>query len=95
MKKCEAIRQRIDIQSVLNHYDRARTGEYIRHQLSYAGAQSDIFTEKAIDSIFSYSGGVARVIDKVCTNVMIYGCQNRLRLIDDHAVKIVLECEFS
>ena len=50
LKKCEAIRQRIDIQSVLNHYDRARTGEYIRHQLSYAGAQSDIFTEKAIDS---------------------------------------------
>lgn len=95
LKKCEAIRQRIDIQSVLNHYDRARTGEYIRHQLSYAGAQSDVFTEKAIDSIFSYSGGIARVIDKVCTNVMIYGCQNRLRLIDDHAVKIVLECEFS
>ena len=95
LQKCEAIRQRIDIQSVLNHYDRSRTGDYIRHQLSYAGAQSDIFTEKAIDSIFSYSAGIARVIDKVCTNVLIYGCQNRLRLIDDHAVNVVLECEFS
>ena len=38
---------------------------------------------------------IARVIDKVCTNVMIYGSQNRLRLIDDHAVKFVLDCEFS
>ena len=95
LKKCTAIRQRIDIQSTLNPYDRAMTGEYIRHQLSYAGAGSDIFTEKAVDSIFDYSAGVARVIDKVCTNVLIYGCQNRLRLIDDHAVKFVLECEFS
>ncbi len=95
LKKCEAIRQRIDIQSVLNHYDRSRTGDYIRHQLSYAGVQSEIFTEKAVDSIFSYSGGIARMIDKVCTSVLIYGSQNRLRLIDDHSVKIVLEGEFS
>lgn len=33
LQKCEAIRQRIYIQSVLNHYDRSRTGDYIRHQL--------------------------------------------------------------
>lgn len=94
LQKCAAIRQRIDIQSVLNHYDRSRTGDYIRHQLSYAGAQGDIFTEKAIDQIYDYSTGIARTIDKVCTNVLIYGSQNRLRLIDDHAVKTVLEGEF-
>lgn len=95
LQKCEAIRQRIDIQSLLNHYDRSRTGDYIRHQLSYAGVQSDIFTEKAIDSIFSYNAGVARMIDRVCTNVLIYACQNRLYLIYEHAVNVLLECEFS
>ena len=96
LQKCEAIRQRIDIQSVLNHNDLSRIGDYIRHQLSCPGAQSDIFyTEKAIDSIFSYSSEIARVIDIACTNVLIYGCQNRLRLIDDHAVNVVLEYEFS
>lgn len=94
LKKCEAIHQRIDVQSVLNHYDRSRAGEYMLHQLAYAGAQSDIFTDKAIDQIFEYSKGIARKIDKVCTSVLIYGSQNRLRLIDDHAVDIVLKGEF-
>lgn len=94
LQKCDAIRQRIDVQSVLNHYDRARAGEYISHQLTYAGAQSDIFTDKAIDQIFEYSKGIARTIDKVCTSVLIYGSQNRLRLINDHAVDIVLKGEF-
>lgn len=95
LQKCSAIRQRIDLQSVLNHYDRSVTDGYIRHQLSYAGSGSDIFTERAIDRIFGYSTGIARIIDKVCTSCLIYGCQNRMRLIDDHAVDTVLECEFS
>lgn len=95
LQKCTAIRQRVDIQSTLNHYDLAKTGSYIRHQLKYAEASGEIFTEGAIQKIFDYSTGIPRVIDKVCTNVMIYGAQNRLRLIDDHAVTAVLECEFS
>ena len=94
LQKCDAIRQRIDVQSILNHFDRARTGEYIRHQLAYAEAESEIFTDKAIDQIYEYSKGIARMIDKVCTSVLIYGSQNRLRLIDDHAVNTVLKGEF-
>lgn len=94
LQKFTAIRQRIDIQCRLNNYDQSRTGAYIRHQLEEAGAKSEIFTDKAIQKIFEYSTGIPRVIDKVCTNVMIYGSQNRLRLIDDHAVQLVLEGEF-
>lgn len=95
LEKCSAIRQRIDIQSVLNHYDRAYTGQYIQCQLAYAGATSELFTEKAVDRIYEYSSGIARMIDKVCTSVLIYGSQNRMRLIDDHAVAKVLEGEFA
>ena len=94
LQKFTAIRQRIDIQCRLNNYDQSRTGSYIRHQLKEAGAKGEIFTDKAIQKIFEYSSGIPRVIDKVCTNVMIYGSQNRLRLIDDHAVQLVLEGEF-
>lgn len=35
------------------------------------------------------------MIDKVCTSLLLYGSQSRLRLIDDHAVKLVIECEFT
>ena len=95
LEKCSAIRQRIDIQSVLNHYGRDYTGDYIKRQLAYAGTESELFTEKAVDRIHEYSSGIARMINKVCTSVLIYGSQNRMRLIDDHAVAKVLEGEFS
>lgn len=90
-----AIRQRIDVQSVLNHYDRSQTGAYIRSHLTYAGITNEIFTEAAIDGIHQYTAGTARMIDKVCTSLLLYGSQSQLRLIDDRAVKLVLECEFS
>jgi len=90
-----AIRQRIDIQSMLNHYDRAQTGSYISHQLKTVGSNREIFTDAAIDAIYQYSSGTARIIDKVCTSLMLYGSQSKKRIIDDHVVKYVLECEFS
>ena len=95
LQKCNAIRQRIDVQCMLGHYDRAQTESYIRHQLSFAGAEGDIFTDEAINLIHEFSAGTARVIDKVCTNLLIYGSQSRKRLIDDHAVRAILEGEFT
>ena len=58
----EAIRQRIDVQSVLNHYDRSQTGAYIRSHLAYAGVTNEIFTETAMDEIHQYTAGTARMI---------------------------------
>ena len=83
------------MQSVLNHYDRSQTGAYIRSHLAYAGVPNEIFTETAMDEIHQYTAGTARMIDKVCTSVLLYGSQSHLRLIDDRTVKLVLECEFS
>jgi general secretion pathway protein A len=40
-----AIRQRIDLQCKLGHYDRSQVGAYIARHLSYAGATRDIFTD--------------------------------------------------
>ncbi len=95
LQKCNAIRQRIDVQCMLGHFDRAQTENYIRHQLAFAGAESDIFTDEAINLIHEFSAGTARVIDKVCTNLLIYGSQSKKRLIDDHAVRAILDGEFS
>ncbi|WHH59849.1 AAA family ATPase [Petroclostridium sp. X23] len=90
-----AIRQRIDIQSKLNHYDRSQTGAYIRHQLKSAGCEREIFTDAAIDEIFRFSGGSARLINKACTSSLLYGSQSKKRIIDDHAVKLIIDCELS
>jgi len=90
-----AIRQRIDVQSKINHYDRAQTASYIMHQLKSSGCDREIFSDAAIDEIFRYTTGTARLIDKVCTSLLLYGSQSKKRIIDDHAVKLIIECEFS
>ena len=90
-----AIRQRIDLQCKLPHYDRAQTGDYIRRHMTFAGAEHDLFTDSAIDDIFRFSSGSARLINKVCTHALIYGSQNKHRIIDDHMIKRVIQGELS
>lgn len=90
-----AIRQRIDLQCKLPHYDRAQVGEYIQKHLTEAGSQSDIFTDAAIQEIFQFSNGTPRLVNKICTHCLIYGAQNKQKLIDDHAVKLVIDGELA
>ncbi len=90
-----AIRQRIDLQCKLPHFDRSQAGEYIKQHLKYAGADHDIFSDTALDVIFHYSSGTARLINKVCIHCLLYGAQNGRRIIDDHMVKHVIQGELS
>jgi len=88
-----AIRQRIDIHCVVGRLDRARTNEYVLSQLSYAGADREMFTEAAIDEVFKFSSGIPRLINKACTESLMYGAQNRKTILDDRMVKLVVEQE--
>jgi type II secretory pathway predicted ATPase ExeA len=88
-----AIRQRIDIQCVVGRLDRAKTAEYVTAQFTYAGTDREIFTEAAIDEVFKFSDGTPRLINKVCTESLMYGAQNRKTILDDRMVKIVVEQE--
>jgi general secretion pathway protein A len=90
-----AIRQRIDLQCKLNYYDRSEVEAYIKKHLAYAGATQDIFSDQAIDDIYRFSSGTARLINKVCTHALMYGAQNGHRIIDDRMVKRVIEGELS
>lgn len=90
-----AIRQRIDLQCQLGYYDRSQTAAYLKRHLDYAGAQQDIFSDGAIDMIYQYSSGAARLINKVCTHALIFGSQNKRRIIDDHMIKEVVEGELA
>ena len=90
-----AIHQRIDLQCKLPHYDRAEVGAYIERHMTYAGADRDVFTEGAVDDIYRFSSGSARLINKVCTHCLMYGAQNKHRIIDDHMVKRVIAGELA
>lgn len=88
-----AIRQRIDIQCVVSRLDRSKTDEYISSQLTFAGTDREIFSESAIDEVFKFSGGIPRLINKACTESLIYGAQNRKSILDDRMVRMIIEQE--
>ena len=90
-----AIRQRIDLQCKLPHLDRAQVGEYVKSHLTYAGSDHDIFSDNAVDEIFKFSSGAARMVNKLCTHCLLYGAQNHRKIIDDHMVKVVIEGELA
>ena len=89
----QAIRQRVDMKCEIPTYDRAQVSQYINCHLSYAGAVSDIFSDGAIDAIFNYSAGSARMVNKVCTACLNFGAQSRRKIVDDHMVKQIIEQE--
>lgn len=95
MRSYTAISQRIDIQCKIQPMDHSQVREYLRCHLNYAGTDRDIFTDEAIEMIYRFSGGSSRLVNKVCTSSLIYGCQNGKRIIDDHMVKIVINGELS
>jgi general secretion pathway protein A len=90
-----AIRQRIDLQCKIPHYEHAEARAYIKRHLTYAGAARDIFTDGAMEEMYRFSGGSARMLNKVCTHSLLYGAQSKRSLIDDHMVKFVIQGELS
>lgn len=95
LQSFSAIRQRIDLQCKMGHLDRSETNAYIEKHLAYAGMTRPLFSEKAIEEIYRFSSGTARLINKVCTHCLLYGAQNGHSIIDDLMVKRVVEGELS
>ena len=93
LQRYAAVRQRIDINCVLPHLDRAETGKYIQSHLDYAGGKQDIFTDRAIDDIYKESTGIPRRINRICEKSLMYASQQGKRLIDEHLVRYTIEHE--
>ena len=75
--------QRIAIRYHLNPLTRAETANYIRFRLGKAGSNRELFTEKAYDAIFQYSGGIPRKINNVCDLALLIGFSLKVQEIDE------------
>ncbi|MBR0575030.1 hypothetical protein KCG48_01620 [Proteiniclasticum sp. BAD-10] len=76
MQSYTAIRQRMDIQCKMPVLDHAQVKAYVKRHLTYAGTDHELISDEALEMIYRYSGGSARLVNKVCTSTLIYGCQN-------------------
>ena len=93
LQRYAAVRQRIDINCVLPHFDRAETERYILSHLVYAGGRRDIFTDRALDDIYKESTGIPRRINRICEKSLMYASKQGKRLIDEHLVRYIIEHE--
>ena len=90
-----AIRQRIDIQCRVPYLDRAQTAAYVHAHLTYAGTDHALFADSALDALYRYSSGAARLINKAATHALLYGAQNGHRVLDDAVVTRVIQGELA
>ena len=95
LQRYAAIRQRIDVNCVIPHLDRAETERYVRSHLEYAESPTEIFTMKALDVVTKESAGIPRVINRICEKSLMYAFQLQRKLVDDYMVNFVLEHEIA
>ncbi len=68
------LRQRITVRYHLKPLTRLEMAQYIQHRLELAGANGmPSFTRPALWRIYSYSGGVPRLVNAVCDKALLAG----------------------
>jgi len=83
--------QRIAVSYHLIPLDLDETASYIAHRLKVAGNQNDgLFTPKAVETIFQYSGGIPRRINILCDSALVYGFADDLPTIDHKVIEQVV-----
>jgi len=84
-----ALYQRVAVRVTLNPLTADAVKAYIRHRLQIAGRMDSIFTDKALDTVTSFSGGRPRLVNIICDNALIEGYIQRKHNIDEFIIKRV------
>lgn len=84
-----ALRQRIVICHDLDPLTNSETKQYVEHRLKIAGGKREIFTQKAIHRIYSFSKGYPRKINVICDYALLSGYITDLQRIN---ARVINEC---
>lgn len=71
--------QRITAAYHIQPFDLGMTRNYIRHRLRHVGGTGEEFTNYALARIHSETGGIPRLINKLCELVLVYGASAETR----------------
>ncbi|MEM9435417.1 MAG: AAA family ATPase [Pseudomonadota bacterium] len=73
--------QRVTATYHIHPFDKTETTAYIRHRLNMAGGTGHEITPLAMPIIYEHSGGIPRIINKLCDLALVYAAAgNRLRV---------------
>jgi general secretion pathway protein A len=80
------LRQRISIISWLKPLSQREVHEYIQSRLAVAGRTAPLFTVPAVNAIASLSGGIPRIINNYCFNLLSLACALGQKMVDEKLV---------
>ena len=69
----EQFAQRIAVDYDLKPLSASETREYIRHRITVAGGDPDLFEDGACAVIYEHSGGTPRLINLLADTALVYG----------------------
>ena len=85
------LKQRVVLRHHLHPLSLQECWEYVFHRLKVAGGDRSILAPTALESIYSYSGGIPRVINVLCDNALLMGYALRKKDIDAGIIREVAE----
>lgn len=91
-RQLEQLKQRVRLRFHLSALSKRETREYIEHRLEVAGAGGrKLFEDDAFDPIFTYSGGVPRLINTLCDTAMLCAFAEEKTLVTRDLVMTAVE----
>lgn len=86
------LQQRVFRSFHIVRFTRDQTGQYIRFRLQTAGLpQAQVFDEQALDVIHQYAGGIPRLINNLCDNLMLSAFSDSVQVVDSGRVNLVID----
>lgn len=91
-QKLEQFKQRIAVYYHISELNRDETKDYIFHRLNLVSSNGaiDIFTPRAIESIYEHSGGIPRLINLICDSALLSGYIYDTRKITEKIINEVI-----
>jgi general secretion pathway protein A len=84
-----ALAQRITVRYHIEPLNRQETGDYVTHRLKIAGRAKPIFNTAALTEIYTFSGGIPRLINIISDHALLTGYSRSVKRID---ASIIKEC---
>ena len=85
------LKQRVMLRHHLRLLSLQECCEYVSNRLKVAGADRAIFTPNALESVYSYSSGIPRIVNVLCDNALLNGYALGRKEIDAGIIREVAE----
>ncbi len=85
--------QRVALKFRLRSLTENSTLEYIKHRLSVAGLNRDLFDAAAYKAVYGYSKGIPRVINTICDNALLEAFIAKKDIVNKEIMEEVIESQ--